>query len=27
VIPAHDGDHIKALIAEGRLTEGFTPAP
>ena len=26
VIPAHDGDHIKALIAEGRLTEGFSPA-
>jgi len=24
VIPAHDGTLIKALIAEGRLTEGFT---
>ena len=23
VIPAHDGDHIRALIEEGRLIEGF----
>ncbi len=27
VIPAHDGNHLKSLIAERRLSEGFAPTP
>ena len=26
IVPAHDRDHIEALIADGRLARGFAPA-